>query len=1076
MNCIYRIVWNAAIGKWVVASELARGRRRRAGAGVAALLLAMVAPNVLASDIQQVLCSAPYEPQEGACLDPATPRGALPLAATDDSLLLVNTGSNATAASVNGINMIAIGSNAVARPASNGANNGAIALGSNTVAAGSNAVSIGFGAAADSQNGSGASGATSLGASTRTTWNATAIGFQANGAGTVVTALGSAAVATGERGIALGRAATATGQYSSAIGAGARATHANSVAIGAGSVSRGNATVALGSTTARRGIENMADGTQDNDAVSVQQLQGLLQATGGALSADGTVIAPDFDLAHGGTHTTIGSALTALDGGLSSVDVSVNDLHTRISQGTIGMVQQAAPGSDLTVGVDRDGAAIGMAGTAGARRLGGVADAVAGDEAINKAQSDAAVASVAAALGAGAGVAADGTLRAPDFDVVGTTVHSAGDALHALDAEDRAQRAALVDLGGDLVVAQRYFQAAAGDVDAPATTGATGSTALGSAAAAGGQHSLAVGADARAAGQDSVAIGAGARANGENAVALGAGSVADRDQVLSLGGGSIGTRQLINVANGTEATDVVNLQQLRSVVAALGGGAHVDATTGNVTGPTYIVQGSRFHDAGSALGAVDGQLQLLDQRVTHTEDDVLDTQRQIDAWNDGDAGLVRQDAASGDIAVAAGRAGSVVDLTGSAGARQLKGLAAADDATDAVTLAQMQDGLSAAQPEDSRYLKVDGRADGSDDASISGVGALAIGASAQADGAAAIALGQGAKASADGAVALGAGSVADRANAVSIGRDGAERQITHVADASEDTDAINLRQLKQAGLVGDNGDVQETVGYVAGSDRSQVMFGGAAGTVLANVADGRVQLGSREAVNGGQLSAIGEGIGRQLDGLQDRVGALEGQAGGGAGSDLPYYGATGNEALVADGAPAEATGQGAVAAGSGAQASEDNSVALGSDAIADRADSVSVGHVGGERQIAHVAAGSADTDAVNVAQLQEQMASVNRYTDQRVEAMEQAIGAQASHMSRQINRGIAASAALVQVTPNLPGKVTLNFGTASYRGESALALGLSRWSRDGRYNVNGGVSVARGDQPLLSIGFGMAFD
>ena len=151
-------------------------------------------------------------------------------------------------------------------------------------------------------------------------------------------------------------------------------------------------------------------------------------------------------------------------------------------------------------------------------------------------------------------------------------------------------------------------------------------------------------------------------------------------------------------------------------------------------------------------------------------------------------------------------------------------------------------------------------------------------------------------------------------------------------------------------------------------------------------------------------------------------------------------------------------------------------MALGSDAIADRADSVSVGHVGGERQIAHVAAGSADTDAVNVAQLQEQMASVNRYTDQRVEAMEQAIGAQASHMSRQINRGIAASAALVQVTPNLPGKVTLNFGTASYRGESALALGLSRWSRDGRYNVNGGVSVARGDQPLLSIGFGMAFD
>lgn len=62
-------------------------------------------------------------------------------------------------------------------------------------------------------------------------------------------------------------------------------------------------------------------------------------------------------------------------------------------------------------------------------------------------------------------------------------------------------------------------------------------------------------------------------------------------------------------------------------------------------------------------------------------------------------------------------------------------------------------------------------------------------------------------------------------------------------------------------------------------------------------------------------------------------------------------------------------------------------------------------------------------------------------------------------MSRKINRGIAASAALVQVTPNLPGKFTLNFGAATYRGESAMPLGVSRWSRNGRFNVNAGVSV-----------------
>lgn len=1076
MNRIYRVVWNVATGTWVVASELAPGRRRRAAVGIAtAVLLASLAPTALAQDIQQVLCSAPSEWVDGQCV---ASRGLTPQAATDDTLVVVNAGSNATAASTNGVNMIAIGSNAVARPASNGANNGAVALGSNVSAVGTNAVSIGYGASADSQNGSGNSGATSLGASTRTTWNGTAIGFQANGAGTVVTALGSAAVATGERGIALGRAATATGQYASAIGAGARATHANSVAIGAGSVTRGTATVAVGSTTLRRGIENVADGNEANDVMTVQQLQGLLQATGSSLSADGTVVGPSFTLAQGGTHTSIGGALDALDAGISTADVTVNDLHTRISEGTVGMVRQATPGADLTVGADHDGAAVAFVGTAGARRLTGVADATARDQAINKAQADASVAAAAAALGAGAGVAADGTLRAPGFAVLASTFSSVGDAVHALDAHDQGQRSELADLGTAVGVAQRYFQADGGDLDAAATAGGAGSIALGSGSSAAGPYSTAMGADARVTGENSVALGASAQVDAIGSVALGIGSAADRDQVVSLGGGSAGVRQLVNVANGTEAVDAVNRQQLQAVVNALGGGAQFDASTGVLTGPTYVVQGGRHGDVGTALDAVDGQLQLLDQRVTHNEGDVLEIQDQIDAWSGGNAGLVRQDAGSGRITVAADRGGRVVDVAGSAGARQLKGLAAAGDASDAVTLAQMRDGLSAALPEDSRYVRVDGANDGSDDAAISGEGAVAIGASATADGAQALGLGRGAQASADGSVALGAGSVADRANAVSVGRDGAERQITRVADASDDTDAINMRQLKEAGVIGNAGDIKEAVGYVAGSNKGQVMLGGAMGTVLANVSDGRIQTGSREAINGGQLSAIGDDLNLAVDGLGDRVGALAGQpgAGGGAGAELPYYGATGNDALVANGAEAEANGQSAVAAGSGAKAEADNSVALGSDAIADREDTVSVGHAGAERQMTHVAAGRSGSDAVNVAQLQDQMASVNRYTDQRVEAMEQAMGAQASHMSRQINRGIAASAALVQVTPNLPGKVTLNFGAATYRGESAMALGVSRWSRNGRFNVNAGVSVARGDQPLMSIGFATAFD
>ena len=61
-----------------------------------------------------------------------------------------------------------------------------------------------------------------------------------------------------------------------------------------------------------------------------------------------------------------------------------------------------------------------------------------------------------------------------------------------------------------------------------------------------------------------------------------------------------------------------------------------------------------------------------------------------------------------------------------------------------------------------------------------------------------VALGYNAKVTGEGGVALGAGSVADRANAVSVGSVRAERQIINVKAGVEDTDAVNVSQLKKA--------------------------------------------------------------------------------------------------------------------------------------------------------------------------------------------------------------------------------------------------------------------------------------
>ena len=60
----------------------------------------------------------------------------------------------------------------------------------------------------------------------------------------------------------------------------------------------------------------------------------------------------------------------------------------------------------------------------------------------------------------------------------------------------------------------------------------------------------------------------------------------------------------------------------------------------------------------------------------------------------------------------------------------------------------------------------------------------------------AVVLGHNAQVTGEGGVALGAGSVADRANAVSVGSTGANRQIINVAAGTEDTDAVNVSQLK----------------------------------------------------------------------------------------------------------------------------------------------------------------------------------------------------------------------------------------------------------------------------------------
>ncbi|MGF6856045.1 autotransporter adhesin [Paraburkholderia sp. CI3] len=255
--------------------------------------------------------------------------------------------------------------------------------------------------------------------------------------------------------------------------------------------------------------------------------------------------------------------------------------------------------------------------------------------------------------------------------------------------------------------------------------------------------------------------------------------------------------------------------------------------------------------------------------------------------------------------------------------------------------------------------------------------------------------------------------------------------------------------------------------------------------ILANVANGASQY---DAVNFGQLSALQDQVtdlnghvkdlGSQMSNIQpgnpslnapdvsssnsdDAAVVNAAMPGTGAGSTVVGANASAAaENAVAVGTNAAATGVNSTAIGTGSQAGNANSVALGQGSVTDRDNSVSVGSVGHERQITNVAAGTADTDAVNVGQMNSSVAQgvqqANNYTDQRINATNQAI----NDVAKNAYAGIAAAMAMPNMTPSGPGKTIVAAGGATYKGGSAAAVGATYRSQNNKWLVNAAVSVA----------------
>ncbi|MFW1815946.1 YadA-like family protein [Acinetobacter guillouiae] len=349
-------------------------------------------------------------------------------------------------------------------------------------------------------------------------------------------------------------------------------------------------------------------------------------------------------------------------------------------------------------------------------------------------------------------------------------------------------------------------------------------------------------------------------------------------------------------------------------------------------------------------------------------------------------------------------------------------------------------------------------------------------------------LGSGAKATVSNSVALGANSEAIRdvnsevayvpqgttivaANAaggeVSVGTVGKERRITNVAAASQDTDAVNLSQLKAAQAA-------------ASTHYFSVNDGGTQGNNYKNDgATGKNALAAGRALAGGESSvAIGDGASAKAD-FSTAVGFLNTVTG----KNSTAIGASNNVAK-----------DNTQVLGNNVTTTQANSVVLGNastDRVATVVDKVSingedyafagvgstangvvsVGKVGGERQIINVAAGeisASSTDAINGSQLYA--------TNQAVEKLYAGAGDTTHYVS--IND--AGNKAGNYNNDGASGALAVALGVgASAKGDGATALGLNSSAKskdavaigtDTRAELEGSVALGKGSVANTAAG------
>ncbi|ELJ4109097.1 YadA-like family protein [Escherichia coli] len=760
-------------------------------------------------------------------------------------------------------------------------------------------------------------------------------------------------------------------------------------------------------------ITNVADGaisSTSSDAINGSQLYDtskyIADTLGGdaEVNADGTITAPTYAIA-GGSYSNVGDALEAIDTTLDDAllwDATANGGNGAFSAGR---------GVDKTASVITNVADGAISATS--------------SDAINGSQLYTTNKYIADALGGDAEVNADGSITAPSYTIANAEYNNVGDALDALDDNALLWDATANDGAGAYNAshdgkASIITNVADGNIGEGSTDAINGSqlfntnmliqqnseiinqlagntsetyiedNGAGINYVRTNDNGLAFN-DASASGIGATAVGYNAVASGESSVAIGQGSYSNVDTGIALGSSSVSSRVIVKGSRDTSVSE-------EGVVIGY------DTTDGELLGALSI----------------------------------------------GDDGKYRQ----------------------------IINVADGSEAHDAVTVRQLQNAIGAVATTPTKYFHANSTAE---DSLAVGEDSLAIGANTIVNGNAGIgiglntlvlsdaingiAIGSNASANHANSIAMGSGSQTTRGaqtdytaynmdapqNSVgefSVGSEGGQRQITNVAAGSADTDAVNVGQLK--------------------------------------VTDERVAQNTQSITN----------LNNQVTNLDTRVTNIENGIG-----DIVTTGSTKYFKTNTDGVDANAQGKDSVAIGSGSIAAADNSVALGTGSVANEENTISVGSSTNQRRITNVAAGVNATDAVNVsqlksseaggvrydtkadgsvdysnitlgggnggttrisnvsagvnnndavnyAQLKQSVQETKQYTDQRMVEMDNKL----SKTESKLSGGIASAMAMTGLPQAYtPGASMASIGGGTYNGESAVALGVSMVSANGRW-------------------------